>query len=246
MQTPDKLFDRVLGFDYFVSYAHADNPGYAESLVRQLKDSGFKAFLDKEVYVAGDELTSATTRRILASSKIVVLVGPQALSSHWVLQEVETAIEARRPVIAIDLIGDLDQAAHQGRLAELLRDRIHIREADGADAETPSTATIEALTRSFQATRRESMRLRLAFAVTLFFAVLAGFSYWQKNLADDRARQYLDFCEKVVEQVTSGQQKIDSLRETRFGHLIADITDTLAQLPDPQNEPDLRCIPVGR
>jgi len=245
MQFPEKLFDRILGFDYFVSYAHADTPEYAEALAKRLSESGFKAFLDKKIYVAGDELNSATTRRIRASSKLVVLVGPQALSSHWVTQEVQTAIDANRPVIAIDLIGDLDQARHQGKLAELLRDRIHIRETVSSGTNSPSTKTLEALTRSFQATRREAMRLRLAFAATLFFAVLAGFSYWQKNLADDRAQQYLALCEKVVAQVTEGQRKIDSLRLSRFGELIADVTDTLAQLPDPATEPDLNCVPVG-
>ena len=42
-----RLFDRVLGYDFFISYAHADAPGYAEQLNNQLLGSGFKAFLDK-------------------------------------------------------------------------------------------------------------------------------------------------------------------------------------------------------
>ncbi len=239
-----QLLDRILGFDFFISYAHADIPEYAEQLVALLRSRGFKAFLDKEVYVAGDELHTATPRRIKASSKLVVLVGPQALNSNWVLQEVEAAIRANRPVIAIDLVGDLSNRAGSG-LAKLLRDRIHIREPGGLAAKAPSEKTLEALTRSFQATRREALRLRLAFAATLFFAVLAGFSYWQKNLADDRADQYLNLCEKVVQQVTTGQKKIDDLRLSRFGELIANITDTLAQLPDPATDPDLSCIPVG-
>lgn len=244
------LLDRVSGFDFFVSYAHADAPGYAESLAQQLQRRGFRVFLDKQVYVAGDELNAATQRRIRASSKLVVLVGPKALDSHWVLREVETAIAANRPVIAIDLLGDLSRQHGESRLAGLLRDRIHIREAASAQGQaaasrSPSAETLQALTRSFQATRRDALRLRLALAGTLFFAVLAGFSYWQKGLADSRADQYLRLCERIVTKVTEGQQKIENLRISQFGELIADITNTLAQLPDPANDPDLHCIPVG-
>jgi predicted AlkP superfamily phosphohydrolase/phosphomutase len=77
----------------------------------------------------------------------------------------------------------------------------------------------------------------------LFLAALAGYSYWQKTLADDRAEQYLTFCNGVVDMVRSGQQKIDKLRVSEFGKLIADVTDTLAQLPDPDK--DLDCRPTG-
>jgi hypothetical protein len=162
-----------------------------------------------------------------------------------VLQEVEAAIKAERPIIAIDLVGNLSDHERNSPLAGLLRDRIHIREPCGLQAARADETTLEAITRSFQATRRETLRLRLALAATLFFAVLAGYSYWQKNLADDRADQYLTFCNRVVDMVNAGKEKIDSLRISEFGKLIADVTDTLAQLPDPETDPDLRCIPAG-
>ena len=240
-----RLFDRVLGYDFFISYAHADAPGYAESLNTQLTALGFKAFLDKHEYVAGDDLNEATLRRVRASSKLLVIVGPKALNSHWVLQEVEAAIQAERPIIAIDLIGDLSNQEHQGALASLLHDRIHIREPGGIDATTADQSSLDAISRSFQKTRRETLRLRLLVAAMLFFAALAIYSYWQKNLANDRAEQYLAFCNRVVEMVNAGNNKIDSLRISEFGRLIADVTDTLAQLPDPKTDPDLRCIPAG-
>lgn len=240
-----RLLDRISGYDFFISYAHADAPGYAEQLTQRLKDRGFRVFLDRQVYVAGDELNAATLRRVRASSKLIVVVGERALQSHWVLQEVETAIRASRPVIAIDLLGDLAHGADDNRLAALLRDRIHIREPQGP-SDGPSESTLASLRRSFQATRREALRLRVALGATLFFAVLAGFSYWQKRLADDRAKQYEDFCIRVVEMVKSGNNTIDSLgKNSEFGQLIADVTRTLAQLPDPRTDPDLKCIPAG-
>ena len=241
--TVTRLFDRVLGYDFFISYAHADLPGYAEQLHDQLRARGFNPFLDKQVYVAGDDLNTATLRRVRASSKLIVIVGPQALDSHWVLQEVEAAIEAQRPVIAIDLLGDLATREDESALATRLRDIIHIREPQGLQAASPSEETLDALARSFQATRREALRWRLAVAGMLFLAALAGYSFWQKTLADDRAEQYLTFCNGVVDMVRAGQQKIDKLRVSEFGKLIADVTDTLAQLPDPDK--DLDCRPTG-
>ena len=241
--TVTRLFDRLLGYDFFISYAHADLPGYAEQLHDQLRGRGFNPFLDKQVYVAGDDLNTATLRRVRASSKLIVIVGPQALDSHWVLQEVEAAVEAQRPVIAIDLLGDLVTREDESALARRLRDIIHIREPDGLQTASPSDETLDALARSFQATRREALRWRLALAGMLFLATLAGYSFWQKTLADDRAEQYLTFCNGVVDMVRAGQRKIDRLRVSEFGKLIADVTDTLAQLPDPDK--DLDCRPTG-
>lgn len=243
--TISRLFDRVLGYDFFISYAHADLPGYAEQLHDRLRARGFKPFLDKQEYVAGDDLNTATLRRVRASSKLVVIAGPQALTSHWVLQEVEAAMDAQRPVIAIDLLGDLSEREQQSVLARRLRDIIHVRETEGMRNAVPSEETLAALARSFQATRREALRWRLALAGMLFLATLAGYSYWQKALADDRAEQYLAFCNRVVDMVNAGNKKIDDLRVSEFGRLIADVTDTLAQLPDPRTDPDLRCVPAG-
>ena len=235
-----RWLDRVTGFDFFISYAHADLPDYAATLQRELSTRGFKSFLDKHIYVAGDELNAATQRRIAASSKLVVLIGPAALSSFWVLQEVETALRLKRPVIAIDLLGDLSGRGNE-TLSVLLQDRIHIREPDGMQSTRPSASTLDALARSFQATRRDSLRLRLAFVGVLFFALLAGVAFWQKQVADARFQAHKALCDDVVARVAEGRRKIEDLRIGVFGELIAEVTTTLAQLPDP--EKDLKCEP---
>ena len=43
--------------------------------------------------------------------------------------------------------------------------------------------------------------------------------------------------------VRAGNDKINDLRTSEFGGLIADVTATLAQLPDPDK--DLDCKPKG-
>ena len=235
-----RWLDRITGFDFFISYAHADLPDYADALQQQLLTRGFKSFLDKQVYVPGDELNAATRRRISASSKLVVLVGPAALNSFWVLQEVETALRLKRPVIAIDLLGDLSGRGNE-TLSTLLQNRIHIREPGGMQSAQPSNSTLDALARSFQATRRDSLRLRLAFVGILFFALLAGVAFWQKQVADARLQAHKALCDDVVARVAEGRRKIEDLRIGVFGELIAEVTTTLAQLPDP--EADLKCEP---
>lgn len=236
-----RLLDRISGYDFFVSYAHADAPDYAEALTVRLAALGFRSFLDKQVYVAGDDLTVATVRRIEASSKLVLIASPRALGSHWVTQEVETAIRLDRPVIAIDLRGDLSRRTEPGSLGALLQDRIHIREPDGLDARTPSDSTVEALARSFQSTRKDKFRLRIALAGMVIFAVLSGAAIWQKQLADARYLAHKALCDNVVARVAEGRQKIEDLKIGKFGELIAEVTSTLAQLPDPAT--DLRCEP---
>lgn len=228
-----RWLDRLSGFDFFISYAHADATGYAEALNAALAGRGFRSFLDRQVYVAGDELNSATLRRIEASSKLIVIVGPRALGSHWVLEEVRTAIALDRPVIAIDLSGGLSDRRQPSELRRLLSDRIHIREAAGLDAAAPAEKTMDALARSFQATRRENLQRTAAAAGALFFAVLAGYAYWQK-LAHEQT------CDEVVARVAEGHQKIENLDIGKFGELIADVATTLAQLPAPE---DLNCNP---
>lgn len=232
--------DRLTGFDFFISYAHADATGYAERLNEALAARGFRAFLDRQVYVAGDELNTATLRRIEASSKLVVIVGPRALESHWVLQEVNTAIALNRPIIAIDLLGDFSRLQEQSELSRLLSDRIHIREPAGLDATAPAEDTLDALARSFQATRRENLQRTAAVAGALFFAMLAGLAYWQMTVADARKLAHEKTCEEVVARVSEGHEKIRGLDIGKFGELIADVATTLAELPEPT---DLNCDP---
>ena len=117
---PARLFDRILGFDFFISYSHADAQSYAERLNQALLGAGFKAFLDNEVYVAGDDLNTETLRRVRSSSKLIVVVGPGALRSPWVLAEVQAAVDADKPIIAIDLLGDLSERHGESELAALL------------------------------------------------------------------------------------------------------------------------------
>ena len=105
------LADLLFGYDYFISYAHADGRRYAAELSRRLEALGFSVFLDERVYVAGDDLHSATRRRIRMSKKLVVIVREHALRSEWVGREIEVALAGGRAPIAIDINGYVSEGS---------------------------------------------------------------------------------------------------------------------------------------
>ena len=57
-----RVVDGVFGYDFFLSYAHADGVDYPRALQQGLRAMGFKVCIDSEAYVAGEDLTKATRR----------------------------------------------------------------------------------------------------------------------------------------------------------------------------------------
>ncbi|MCG6965244.1 MAG: TIR domain-containing protein [Chromatiaceae bacterium] len=53
------------------------------------------------------------------SAQLVVVIGPQAHASHWVPKQVESALQVRRPVIAIELPVDLGDSASSPMFSSL-------------------------------------------------------------------------------------------------------------------------------
>lgn len=179
--------DLLFGFDFFISYAHGDGMRYPQELADRLAQLGFRVFLDARLYVPGDDLQTATRRRVRMSRKLVLIARPLALSSQWVLKEVEECLAAGRTPVVIDINRTIEDAGQAERLQALLRDKLHIRETVPTLDAAPGEQTITQLVRSFKATRQDRLRLRAVLAATLAlagFAVLAG---WQAHVAD-RAR----------------------------------------------------------
>lgn len=171
--------DQIFGYDFFISYAHADGLHYPQQLVALLKKRRLSAFLDKYGYVAGDELPKATVRFIRASSKLVVVARPQALTSNWVAREVETCLEADRTPIVIDVNRCFAGAPDSERIRQLCKDRIYIEEALSDPDGDPTPEVIEELARGFHATRRQTIRVwSLAFGLAVL-AIVAVTAIWQ-------------------------------------------------------------------
>ena len=65
--TISRWFDRVLGYDFFISYAHADLPGYAEQQLQQAYV--FLRRVENRLQMADDQQTHALPGNELAESQ---------------------------------------------------------------------------------------------------------------------------------------------------------------------------------
>ncbi|MEE9401740.1 MAG: PQQ-binding-like beta-propeller repeat protein [Desulfobacteria bacterium] len=192
-----RAVDWLFGHDYFISYAHADGVHYPTALSEKLQKGGFNVFLDKAIYVAGDELRRATRRRVRMSRKLIVLARPAALNSEWVRREIATHLATGKTPVIININRAIQDEPSRSGLAAMARERDWLRieedleEIDG----TPTDYCVSELIRSFGAMRQEAKRLRffafaaVAFAVVAGLAVAGGFlAVQQRGVADARGR----------------------------------------------------------
>ena len=121
-----RVADFVFGYNFFISYKRADGENYPQLLEQTLTKLGYAVFLDTRSYAAGEELSTATRRRIRMSSTVIVLGRPGAFAdSPWVLQEVREAHLAGCVLVMINFGGVFQSLHVQGpeqlaRLKELL------------------------------------------------------------------------------------------------------------------------------
>lgn len=171
-----RAVDWLFGHDYFISYAHADGAHYPTALSEQLRKAGFNIFLDKAIYVAGDELRRATRRRVRMSRKLIVLARPAALKSEWVKREVTAHLATGKTPVIININRAIQDEPSRSGLAAMARERDWLRieedleELDG----TPTDYCVSELIRSFDAMRQEAKRLRFFAVAAVAVAALAA------------------------------------------------------------------------
>ncbi len=179
VNTFQKIADYLFGYDFFISYAHADGKHYPQQLADQLTEAGYSVFLDTREYVAGVDLNAATRRRIRMSRKLIIIARPQALRSEWVRREVELCLELHGTPIVVDILDTIEKAPEELIVKQLLRDKIFIPE-QGTDIDgVPSSATVSELIRSFNSTRQETLRLRFISSIAMLLLVIAAIAIWQ-------------------------------------------------------------------
>jgi WD40 repeat protein len=183
-----RQIDSLFGYDFFLSYAHADGMVYPLELRRALTSRRFSVFLDDEVYAPGDDLSAATLRRVGQSRRLVLIYGPQAVRSPWVRREVEAYV--KRPDVPLLIEWDATLATDPEALwlRGLLGDSITIREPIPRP-DTPSPQTVERLIRSFRVRRIERIRTAVVAAAALVFAVLAILAWFQRSRAVAETRR---------------------------------------------------------
>jgi hypothetical protein len=189
-QPRQRLLDIVFGYDYFISYSHRDGLNYPRQLSERLKASGFSVFLDKEIYGGGDDLNTATRRRVRMSTYLVVIARDGAMNeSHWVVEEVRECLAAKRTPIVIDINDAFEKASGDRPLKDLLASRLFIDENqpvedEGAYDGEPSDHVVEELRRGFKAMRKNALRLQIMTLLAIILAALTLASLWLYLRAD--------------------------------------------------------------
>jgi WD40 repeat protein len=189
-------WQRLFGYDFFISYAWVDGRPYAEALERGLSapPQRFRCFIDQKE-MGGGEAWRASVRKALRRSSVMVLVASSAaLERDNVLEEIETFSARGRPLIPIDVGARIGALSTTHRARPYLEERLRFEEQEGPTrlvSGEPSPDALNFLIKSFGFVRIG--RLRSVILGTLVFvfaglAVLAGLSYLAEREARQRAQ----------------------------------------------------------
>jgi len=184
----DKIIDWVLGYDFFISYAHADGKIYPRSLLAQLKKSGFRVFFDEKEYKVGNNLRALTRRRVRHSKHLIIIGRPSALCQSregWVTREVDVYQKrhensARAPII-INVNGALENALKLPRkkaeLAHIINDEGWFWMSENLEDSNsaPRNDTLKKLKGSFQGIRQDTKQKRVLTVLVMLFLVI---TFW--------------------------------------------------------------------
>ena len=90
------------GYDAFLSYARADDSGFIDALVAGLGRAGMRVWFDRDSLPnRGTTFNQEIRRAIEASARLVLIVGPSALSSDYVAEEWGRADDLGIPVVPV-------------------------------------------------------------------------------------------------------------------------------------------------
>ncbi|MBO9400517.1 TIR domain-containing protein [Shimia sp. R9_3] len=238
---PRTLVDALFGYDFFISYAHADGTDYPEKLSQDLTKLGFQTHLDTRDYHVGADLGKLTEIRLKNSRNLVVVCRPMALEqSIWVRREidafeqrgqsvrlinVENAVEEARDdppsdTVAAWLSEPMEPGGEKSRAEVLLRIE-DISDAPDHQQRVPGFDIAERLQNAFRDRRQRTKRLRvLTGALGLFVVLSIGLgiaSVFAVSAADRAQREALaarlQFSAVEAERLATTPDTILALRK---------------------------------
>jgi len=164
----------LFGRDFFISYSRRDATTYAAALARRLDDR-YSCYLDQLATPRGEALPMPIQRELRRATVLILVGSAGAIQSAYVGDELKLFLESGRPILLVDVDGQLAGAAWGRAPWSQLVGVYHQAESREAfERATPSDALIAYLSDSFAFTRQDR-RLRTASgaAVLLLLAVLA-------------------------------------------------------------------------
>jgi WD40 repeat protein len=170
-------WERLFGYDFFISYAWADGRIYAQALAERLSELNYRNFLDEKEMGGGTKWRASARRALRRSSVLILIATPKALESDNVFEELETFNGRGKPLVPIDIGGNIDRLPRTHRLFPLIEQRIRKAEliVGKHDSPTsPSSTVIDFLNSAFRFVRVDRLKSISLLLVIGFFALLAA------------------------------------------------------------------------
>lgn len=190
-----RIIDAIFGFDFFISYRHADGRRYARKLCEELEKHGFECFLDTSKYRMGDDWKKIGYWTLRRTSCLVLVGSPGALESKPVLREVKIFRGFGKRIVPIDFEGSLDPSLPSPLLAYLPAEILRLHETRNQLGIGPTDPVIKKLRDDFKGVRQDQWRIRVLGIVSILFGVIAAIAIYagiiasqQRDLANFRTR----------------------------------------------------------
>lgn len=172
----ERLRNRLLGYDIFISYSHSDGLGYAMALENRLKAIDLVCFRDAREMPVRSRLDDAIDEALTRSQMLVVIGTEGAVSSAWVGHEVHTFSYFERPVFVIDVGGVIRANQPWPNVAGLV---FHPEDATTVRGAMPSDHTVSAIDHAIKFRKRSQIGRWVLTATLVIVGALMGSFLWQ-------------------------------------------------------------------
>lgn len=229
----------IFGFDFFISYRTRDAAVFAGSLQKALNKKGFDCFLDNEHYEAGGQLQRMQTAALNRSTKLLVLVSPEAHNGpsqgiDWLLAEIleyksiHLGKSSEAPIVSIGTRETLDRHKFPG--SKILKEipspdeyNICIFD-DGLQRNEPvAEATVNKLDLDFAVRRKRRLRKSfLGFGLAALLLLLSATLYLRLETFQKDKQLHFNDAMTLVDQGRNALTRNDVTEaEARFDGAIS-------------------------
>jgi len=208
----------------FISYSRADR-NFADKLAIELRQRGFRVFLDTSDIDPGDNFVSTLAEEIRRSTGIVAVISEKYSLSRWGQAELYSAI-ARNKVVIPTLISPATMSALDDPLRRLLRDTqyVTITGDPSAPDETQRLGELLAIAR-----RRYRKELFKRLAPVFLGGVVVLLAFWWAVLHLNALKQ-AKTRDSVISEVVNANAVLQHPRITVLASAVAGDQEAIGRL----------------
>ena len=190
----NRIFDKLFGRDFFISYRWSDGRDYAVALAERLKAERFDCFLDSDGFIKGDNYERIGRRELQKTSRLVLVGSPEVHQSDAVARELQMFGAKEGRIITIEFGDSLSAERYPDSkvVPHLPAKTIGQKEPAQALDAPPSEEVIAELLRTFSGETTAVRRLRAIQVTTLLLLTLVLLAATAALLAYRQYRLNLD------------------------------------------------------